>query len=152
VALQLRRVILACGDVIFTLSRQCRSNGRLAQLGEHHVRIVGVVGSNPIPSTKLIPSNLTITATFFELSKTCQTVHLASSSKYVPDAELSIAPSTPSNRETRLCAAFVRACDLRGTSSVHQRVALPPRRRHANLLVHQLLQIFWFQRKRSRFG
>jgi hypothetical protein len=65
-ALQLRRVILACGDVIFTVSRQCRSSGRLAQLGEHHVRIVGVVGSNPIPSTKLFPSDSTVTATFFE--------------------------------------------------------------------------------------
>ena len=28
-------------------------NGRLAQLGEHHVRNVGVVGSNPMPSTKI---------------------------------------------------------------------------------------------------
>ena len=27
-------------------------DGRLAQLGEHHVRNVGVVGSNPMPSTK----------------------------------------------------------------------------------------------------
>ena len=27
-------------------------SGRLAQLGEHHVRNVGVVGSNPMPSTK----------------------------------------------------------------------------------------------------
>lgn len=26
--------------------------GRLAQLGEHHVRNVGVVGSNPMPSTR----------------------------------------------------------------------------------------------------
>ncbi len=29
--------------------------GRLAQLGEHHVRNVGVVGSNPMPSTKSHP-------------------------------------------------------------------------------------------------
>jgi Family of unknown function (DUF6298) len=29
-------------------------SGRLAQLGEHHVRNVGVVGSNPMPSTKLL--------------------------------------------------------------------------------------------------
>ena len=28
------------------------ASGRLAQLGEHHVRNVGVVGSNPMPSTK----------------------------------------------------------------------------------------------------
>lgn len=28
-------------------------SGRLAQLGEHHVRNVGVVGSNPMPSTNL---------------------------------------------------------------------------------------------------
>jgi hypothetical protein len=27
--------------------------GRLAQLGEHHVRNVGVVGSNPMPSTRV---------------------------------------------------------------------------------------------------
>ena len=30
------------------------SSGRLAQLGEHHVRNVGVVGSNPMPSTSSI--------------------------------------------------------------------------------------------------
>ena len=31
--------------------RSPTSRGRLAQLGEHHVRNVGVVGSNPMPST-----------------------------------------------------------------------------------------------------
>ena len=31
--------------------RRIRACGRLAQLGEHHVRIVGVVGSSPTPST-----------------------------------------------------------------------------------------------------
>ena len=30
-------------------------SGRLAQLGEHHVRNVGVVGSNPMPSTSPQP-------------------------------------------------------------------------------------------------
>ena len=30
-------------------------SGRLAQLGEHHVRNVGVVGSNPMPSTSKTP-------------------------------------------------------------------------------------------------
>jgi hypothetical protein len=36
------------------VSRGCDlpEDGRLAQLGEHHVRNVGVVGSNPMPSTK----------------------------------------------------------------------------------------------------
>ena len=29
-------------------------SGRLAQLGEHHVRNVGVVGSNPMPSTNFL--------------------------------------------------------------------------------------------------
>ena len=30
----------------------CNSFGPVAQLGAHHIRIVGVVGSNPIRSTK----------------------------------------------------------------------------------------------------
>ncbi len=30
---------------------ETNNRGRLAQLGEHHVRNVGVVGSNPMPST-----------------------------------------------------------------------------------------------------
>jgi hypothetical protein len=33
---------------------ECRSSGGLAQLGEHYVRNVGVGGSIPLPSTKII--------------------------------------------------------------------------------------------------
>ena len=33
------------------IGRRFVRSGRLAQLGEHHVRNVGVVGSNPMPST-----------------------------------------------------------------------------------------------------
>ena len=40
---------------------QARISGRLAQLGEHHVRNVGVVGSSPMPSTKeLISTSLVV--------------------------------------------------------------------------------------------
>ena len=37
----------ALGTIIYPLT-----NGPVAQLGAHHIRIVGVVGSNPIRSTK----------------------------------------------------------------------------------------------------
>ena len=37
----------ALGTIIYPLA-----NGPVAQLGAHHIRIVGVVGSNPIRSTK----------------------------------------------------------------------------------------------------
>ncbi len=30
----------------------CQENGLVAQLGAHHIRIVGVEGSNPFKSTK----------------------------------------------------------------------------------------------------
>jgi hypothetical protein len=50
--------------------------GRLAQLGEHHVRNVGVVGSNPMPSTKVLSLQSAGTAERFEVVKTCQTVRL----------------------------------------------------------------------------
>ena len=33
---------------------ECRSSGGLAQLGEHYVRNVGVGGSTPLPSTKIL--------------------------------------------------------------------------------------------------
>ena len=33
---------------------ECQSCGGLAQLGEHYVRNVGVGGSTPLPSTRLI--------------------------------------------------------------------------------------------------
>ena len=36
------------------LSIACLSSGGLAQLGEHYVRNVGVGGSTPLPSTRLI--------------------------------------------------------------------------------------------------
>jgi hypothetical protein len=35
----------------------CRESGRLAQLGEHRVRNAGVVGSNPMPSTRVTRPN-----------------------------------------------------------------------------------------------
>ena len=38
----------------FVSLSKCRSSGGLAQLGEHYVRNVGVGGSTPLPSTKLI--------------------------------------------------------------------------------------------------
>ena len=41
------------GEAFVSLS-ECRSRGGLAQLGEHYVRNVGVGGSIPLPSTKLI--------------------------------------------------------------------------------------------------
>ena len=40
----------ALGTIIYPLT-----NGPVAQLGAHHIRIVGVVGSNPIRSTKRKP-------------------------------------------------------------------------------------------------
>ena len=40
----------ALGTIIYPLT-----NGPVAQLGAHHIRIVGVVGSNPIRSTKTKP-------------------------------------------------------------------------------------------------
>ena len=39
---------------VFVLPVAYRSSGGLAQLGEHDVRNVGVRGSTPLPSTKLI--------------------------------------------------------------------------------------------------
>ena len=38
----------------FVLPVECGSSGGLAQLGEHYVRNVGVGGSTPLPSTKLL--------------------------------------------------------------------------------------------------
>ena len=41
-------------DEAFVSLVECRSNGGLAQLGEHDVRNVGVRGSTPLPSTTVL--------------------------------------------------------------------------------------------------
>jgi hypothetical protein len=41
------------GEAFVSLVK-CRSSGGLAQLGEHYVRNVGVGGSTPLPSTKIL--------------------------------------------------------------------------------------------------
>lgn len=46
---QARAGVVGCARVNIGVSYL--KSGRLAQLGEHHVRNVGVVGSNPMPST-----------------------------------------------------------------------------------------------------
>jgi hypothetical protein len=46
----------AISEAFFSLIT-CRPSGGLAQLGEHYVRNVGVGGSTPLPSTRLILAN-----------------------------------------------------------------------------------------------
>ena len=50
-------------------SRRPAHRGAVAQLGEHHVRNVGVVGSNPMPSTRISPLESALTDDFLPCTK-----------------------------------------------------------------------------------
>ena len=62
------------------------SCGRLAQLGEHHVRNVGVVGSNPMPSTKFLFGILNYRASIDVKDRRTQTLKEA----WIGDAVLAL--------------------------------------------------------------
>ena len=54
-------VLRFCGDACYNKGRLLKK-GRLAQLGERHVRNVEAVGSTPIPSTYFFPLTINFLA------------------------------------------------------------------------------------------